>query len=108
MATTIARADASQPPLRVSPSRGWLAINVRELWTCRELLYFFIWRDVKIRSKQTAIGAAWAVLQPFLIMLVFSLIFCRISKLPTNGLPSPAFYYCARLPWTHFSTALRH
>jgi lipopolysaccharide transport system permease protein len=108
MATTIARADASQPPLRVSPSRGWLAINVRELWTCRELLYFFIWRDVKIRYKQTAIGVAWAVLQPFLTMLVFSLIFGRLAKLPTNGLPYPVFYYCALLPWSYFATGLQN
>src|SRR5260370_3566561 len=108
MATTIARADARQPTLRVSPSRGWLAINVRELWTCRELLYFFIWRDVKIRYKQTAIGAAWAVLQPFLTMLVFSLIFGRLAKLPTNGLSYPVFYYCALLPWSYFATGLQN
>lgn len=108
MATTIARAAVTPAPLRLTPSRRWLGFRLRELWAYRELLYFFVWRDVKIRYKQTAIGAAWALLQPFLTMLVFSLIFGRLAKLPTNGLPYPVFYYCALLPWSYFATSLQN
>ena len=108
MATTISRAVANQAPLRVAPSRRYFFVSLRELWAYRELLYFFVWRDVKIRYKQTAIGAAWALLQPFLTMLVFSLIFGRLAKLPTNGLPYPVFYYCALLPWNYFATGLQN
>jgi lipopolysaccharide transport system permease protein len=108
MATAIPRAALTQAPLRISPSRPWFDLRLRELWTYRELLYFFVWRDVKIRYKQTAVGAAWAVLQPFLTMLVFSLFFGKLAKLPTNGLPYPIFYYCALLPWTYFATALQN
>lgn len=105
MATT--RAAVMQPPLRIAASRPLFSIPLGEVWAYRELLYFFVWRDVKIRYKQTAIGAAWAVLQPFLTMLVFSLFFGRLAKLPTNGLPYPIFYYCALLPWSYFATALQ-
>lgn len=105
MATT--RAAVMQPPLRIAASRPLFRIPLGEVWAYRELLYFFVWRDVKIRYKQTAIGAAWAVLQPFLTMLVFSLFFGRLAKLPTNGLPYPIFYYCALLPWSYFATALQ-
>jgi lipopolysaccharide transport system permease protein len=106
MATATTRA-VNQPPLRIAPSSPWFSIPLRELWAYRELLYFFVWRDVKVRYKQTAIGAAWAVLQPFLTMLVFSLFFGRLARLPTNGLPYPIFYYCALLPWSYFATALQ-
>ena len=95
-----------QPTLRIAPPRGWLDIDFRELWQARELLYFFVWRDIKIRYKQTAIGAAWAVIQPFMTMVVFSLFFGHLAKMPSNGLPYPVFYYTALLPWTYFSTAL--
>jgi lipopolysaccharide transport system permease protein len=78
------------------------------LWEYRELLYFFVWRDIKIRYKQTAIGAAWAVLQPFLTMLVFSLFFGRLAHIPSEGLPYPIFYYSALLPWMYFSAALQN
>jgi homopolymeric O-antigen transport system permease protein len=105
MATT--RAAVMQPPLRIAASRPLVSIPLGEVWAYRELLYFFVWRDVKIRYKQTAIGAAWAILQPFLTMLVFSLFFGRLAKLPTNGLPYPIFYYCALLPWSYFATALQ-
>jgi lipopolysaccharide transport system permease protein len=108
VATTISRAAAHQVPLRLAPSPRWVGIRLRELWPYRELLYFFVWRDVKIRYKQTAIGAAWALLQPFLTMLLFTLIFGRLAKLPTNGLPYPVFYYCALLPWTYFATGLQN
>jgi lipopolysaccharide transport system permease protein len=76
------------------------------VWAYRELLYFFVWRDVKIRYKQTAIGVLWVVLQPVLNMLVFTLFFGRLAKLPSDGLPYPVFYFAALVPWTYFSYAL--
>ncbi len=78
-----------------------------ELWAYRELLYFFVWRDIKVRYKQTVIGAAWAVLQPVMTMLVFSLFFGKLAKIPSQGLPYPIFYYCALLPWMYFATAMQ-
>lgn len=108
MATVATQAVVRQLPLRIAPSRSWCDIGLREVWAYRELLGFFVWRDVKIRYKQTAIGAAWALLQPFLTMLVFSLIFGRLARLPTNGLPYPVFYYSALLPWSYFATGLQN
>ena len=108
MATTISRAAAHQVPLRLAPSPRWVGIRLRELWPYRELLYFFVWRDVKIRYKQTAIGAAWALLQPFLTMLVFSLFFGRLAHIPSEGLPYPIFYYSALLPWMYFAASLQN
>ncbi len=93
--------------VRISARRGWLQLDFRELWEYRELLYFFVWRDIKIRYKQTAIGAAWAVLQPFLTMVVFSLFFGALARIPSQGLPYPVFYYCALLPWMYFAGALQ-
>lgn len=92
--------------IRIEPPRGWLDLRLSEVWQYRELLYFFVWRDVKIRYKQTAIGVAWVVLQPLLTMAVFTLFFGRLAKLPSNGLPYPVFYFSALVPWTYFSTAL--
>jgi lipopolysaccharide transport system permease protein len=92
--------------LRIEAPRGWLDLDFKELWAARELLYFFVWRDVKVRYKQTAIGAAWAVLQPVMTMLVFSLFFGKLAKIPSHGLPYPIFYYSALLPWMYFSSAL--
>jgi lipopolysaccharide transport system permease protein len=94
--------------LRIGPPQGWLELNLREMADYRELLYFFVWRDIKIRYKQTAIGAAWAVLQPLLTMVVFSLFFGKLAKMPSLGLPYPVFYYTALLPWTYFATALQN
>jgi homopolymeric O-antigen transport system permease protein len=93
--------------LRIAPSHGLLNLRLREVWEYRELLYFFVWRDIKVRYKQTAVGAAWAVLQPFMTMVVFSLFFGRLAKIPANGLPYPVFYYCALLPWIYFAGALQ-
>lgn len=93
--------------VRIEARHGWLALDFAELWAYRELLYFFVWRDIKVRYKQTAIGAAWAVLQPVLTMLVFSLFFGKLAKIPSQGLPYPIFYYCALLPWTYFATAMQ-
>jgi lipopolysaccharide transport system permease protein len=96
------------PVLRIAPPRGWLDIDFKELWEARELLYFFVWRDVKVRYKQTAIGAAWAVIQPFMTMVVFSLFFGKLAKMDSHGLPYPIFYYSALLPWMYFAGALQN
>ena len=94
------------PIFDIHPPRGWLELNLRDLWEYRDLLYIFIWRDVKVRYKQTAIGAAWAVIQPFLAMVVFSLFFGLLIKIPSDGLPYPVFAYVALLPWQFFAKAL--
>lgn len=90
----------------IRPARGWHDLNWRELWAYRELLYFFVWRDIKVRYKQTIIGVGWAVLQPFLTMVVFSVFFGVLAKMPSGGLPYPIFYYSALLPWMYFANAL--
>src|SRR5580658_4915277 len=94
--------------LRIAPPTRWWAIPFGELWAYRELLYFFVWRDIKIRYKQTAIGAAWAVLQPLLTMLVFSLFFGKLAHIPSDGIPYPIFFYSALLPWMYFAAALQN
>jgi lipopolysaccharide transport system permease protein len=93
--------------IRIEPPRGFFELRLREVWAYRELLYFFVWRDVKIRYKQTAIGVIWVVLQPVLNMLVFTLFFGRLAKLPSEGLPYPVFYFAALVPWTYFAYALQ-
>ena len=93
--------------IRIEPPRTAFELRLAELWRYRELLYFFVWRDVKIRYKQTAIGVAWVVLQPLLTMLVFTLFFGRLAKLPSAGLPYPVFYFAALVPWVYFATALQ-
>ena len=90
----------------IKPSRGWVSLGLGDLWTYRELFYFLVWRDVKIRYKQTAIGVLWAVLQPFLTMLVFSVIFGRLAGLSSDGFPYPVFIYSALLPWQLFVNTL--
>ena len=107
MATAFPAEIGAPAPVRIGPSHGTLNFRLRELWAYRELLYFFVWRDIKVRYKQTIIGVAWAVLQPFLTMLVFSLFFGKLAKLPTDGLPYPIFYYCALLPWGYFANSLQ-
>ena len=94
--------------VRIEPPRGWLDLRLGEVWAYRELLYFFVWRDVKVRYKQTAIGVAWVVIQPLLTMGVFTLFFGRLAKLPSDGLPYPVFYFCSLVPWTYFATALQN
>src|SRR5437899_4303596 len=93
--------------VRIEPPRGLFELRLDEVWAYRELLYFFVWRDVKIRYKQTAIGVLWVVLQPVLTMLVFTLFFGRLAKLPSDGLPYPVFYFAALVPWTYFASALQ-
>lgn len=106
-ATTTTPFLIKSPVLRIMPPGRWWVLPIDQLWHYRELLYFFVWRDIKVRYKQTAIGAAWAVLQPLLTMLVFSLFFGRLAHIPSDGLPYPIFYYCALLPWMYFSASLQ-
>jgi len=94
------------PVWRIRPGRGWVALGLAELWAYRELLYFLAWRDVKVRYKQTALGAAWAILQPLATMAVFSVFFGRLAKVPSDGLPYPLFTFAALVPWTLFANAL--
>src|SRR5882762_2469106 len=92
--------------LRIQPSHGWVPLKLAELWAYRELLYFLIWRDMKVRYKQTALGAAWAIIQPFSTMVVFSLFFGKLAKMPSDGIPYPIFSYAALVPWTFFAAGL--
>jgi len=94
------------PVVEIRPSEGWKALKLDELWDYRELLYFLSWREVKVRYKQTAIGAAWAILQPLLTMLIFSLFFGRLAKLPSDGVPYPLFSLAGLAPWTFFTNGL--
>lgn len=88
------------------PSRGWVSLNLGDVWEYRELLFILMWRDVSVRYKQTALGVAWAVIQPLLAMVVFSIFFGRLAKMPSDGLPYPVFAYAALLPWQLFAKAL--
>ena len=90
----------------IQPGRGWAPLVLQDLWSYRELLFFLIWRDVKVRYKQTVLGIAWAVIQPLSTMVVFSIFFGHLGKIPSDGLPYPLFAYCALLPWQLFSHAL--
>lgn len=90
----------------ITPPRGWLRLNLPELWRFRELFYIFSWRDFKVRYKQTVIGVLWAILQPFLLMLVFSFFFGKLVNVGSNGVPYPIFVYAGLLFWTYFSTAI--
>jgi lipopolysaccharide transport system permease protein len=98
-----------KPPadeLVIEPSSGWIALRLDELWRYRELLYFLVWREIKIRYKQTVLGVAWALLQPLFTMLVFSLFFGRLAKMPSDGIPYPVFSLTALVPWTFFANGL--
>jgi lipopolysaccharide transport system permease protein len=94
------------PTLTIRPTQGWTPLALRELWEYRELLYFLTWRDIKVRYKQTALGAAWAIIQPVFMMVVFSLFFGRLAGVKSDGIPYPIFTFCALLPWQLFATAL--
>jgi lipopolysaccharide transport system permease protein len=94
------------PLIRIKASKGWVSLKLKELWVYRELLYFFTWRDLKIRYKQTVLGASWAIIQPFLTMVVFSLFFGRLAKIPSEGVPYPLFSYAALVPWTFFANGI--
>jgi lipopolysaccharide transport system permease protein len=90
----------------IKPSHGLAALNLRDLWIYRELVFFMVWRDVKVKYKQTLLGMAWAVIQPVMTMLVFTFLFGKVAKLPTDGIPYPVFAFTALLPWGLFVTAL--
>ncbi len=92
--------------LRIEPTRGWVNLRLKELFAHRELLFFFVWRDIKVRYKQTALGAAWAIIQPLFTMLVFLVFFGRLAKMPSDGLPYPLFAFAALVPWTFFAQGL--
>jgi homopolymeric O-antigen transport system permease protein len=99
-------ATDTTPLLVIEPIKGLVSLRLSELWMNREVLYFLIWRDIKVRYKQTALGAAWAIIQPLLTMLIFSIFFGRLAKVPSDGLPYALFSYSALVPWIFFATGL--
>ncbi|MDP2688779.1 MAG: ABC transporter permease [Deltaproteobacteria bacterium] len=90
----------------IEPKKGWMPVNFREVWRFRELLYFLAWRDVKVKYKQTALGVVWALMQPVLTMLIFSVLFGRFARMPSDGAPYPIFVFIGLLPWNYFSSVL--
>jgi lipopolysaccharide transport system permease protein len=107
--STVSFSTGNEPPkplIAIEAGRGLAGLDLRDLWLHRDLFFFLIWRDVKVRYKQTVLGAAWAILQPFLTMVVFTLFFGRLAKVPSDGIPYPIFAYAGLLPWTFFSNAI--
>lgn len=104
--TTGEKSNQEAPVLTITPQRGWRSLDLPELWEYRQLFFFLTWRDIKVRYKQTVLGAAWAVIQPFFTMVVFSLFFGRFAGIPSDGVPYPIFSYAALVPWSFFSGAL--
>ena len=98
--------QSSTTVIRIEPSHGWASLKLRELWAYRELLYLLAWRDIKIRYKQTVLGVAWAIIQPFFSMVVFSLFFGHLAKMSSDGVPYPIFNYTALVPWMFFANGL--
>jgi lipopolysaccharide transport system permease protein len=103
---TIPNSQCELPTLRIAPSKGWVPLKLNELWEYRELLGFLVWRDIKVRYKQTALGASWAIIQPFFTMVVFSLFFGHLAKMPSDGIPYPIFSFAALVPWSFFANGL--
>jgi lipopolysaccharide transport system permease protein len=103
---TLHSSEESIPTIQIRPSKGWVPLRLKELTDYRELVYFLVWRDIKVRYKQTALGVAWAVLQPIMTMVVFSIFFGWLAKMPSDGVPYPIFAYCALLPWQLFAHSL--
>lgn len=95
-----------KPLVVIERSKSWVALNLRGLWAYRELLYFLIWRDLKVRYKQTLLGASWAIIQPLIAMIVFTYFFGKLARVPTDGVPYPVFFYTGLLLWTYFSNSL--
>ena len=106
MESSVNALPVAKPRIRLQRSDGWRALNLNELWRYRELLYFLSWRDIKVRYKQTALGVLWAILQPLLTMVVFSIFFGKLAKVPSDGVPYPIFAFAALVPWTIFVNAL--
>src|SRR5207244_6692038 len=90
----------------ITPSRGWVPLRLGLLWRYRELLYFLMWRDIKVRYKQTLLGALWAILQPLVMMIIFAFFFGKLARMPTQGIPGPLFYYAGISLWTFFSNSV--
>jgi lipopolysaccharide transport system permease protein len=95
-----------KPVVSIEPRKRWAPINLRDLWACRELLYFLMWRDIKVRYKQTVLGAAWAIIQPLVTMIIFTYFFGKLARVPTDGVPYPIFFYTGLLLWTFFSNGV--
>jgi lipopolysaccharide transport system permease protein len=106
--TMNAQVQTAPTTFRIEPSKGWAELRLDELYAYRELLMFFMWRDIKVRYKQTALGAAWAVLQPVFAMIVFTVFFGRLAKMPSDGIPYSLFVYTALVPWMFFAHGLTH
>jgi lipopolysaccharide transport system permease protein len=102
----VAAPPALPPTIVIEPRRGVARLNLRELWAYRELMYFLVWKDLKVRYKQAALGAAWAIIQPVMTMVVFSVVFGRLGKIPSDGIPYPVFAFTALLPWQLFAHAI--
>lgn len=98
--------ELTEPVVVVEPKKGLFHLDLQAVWKYRELLYFLIWRDLKVRYKQTVIGAGWAIIQPLMTMVIFTLVFGKFAKVPSDGLPYPIFAYTALLPWIYFSQAI--
>jgi len=98
--------NQNQVHLRLEPSKGWVSLKLNELWEYRELLFFLTWRDITVRYKQTVLGVAWAIIQPFMTMIVFTLFFGNLAQIPSDGIPYPIFSYAALVPWGFFASGL--
>jgi lipopolysaccharide transport system permease protein len=105
-AEMVSQTEKSLPVFRIEPSVGWASLKLGELWAYRELLYFLVWRDIKLRYKQTELGIAWALIQPFLTMVIFSLLFGKFAKMPSDGIPYPIFTFTGLVPWGFFANGL--
>jgi len=106
LAPEILKSADDSPVVNIEPSKAWVSLRLGELWEYRELVYFLTWRDIKVRYKQTVLGAAWAIIQPLFSMLIFSLFFGRLAKIPSDGIPYPLFSFAALVPWTFFANGL--
>jgi lipopolysaccharide transport system permease protein len=104
--SSTAQSETAVPTIVIQPSKGWISLRLGDLWEYRELLYFLVWRDIKVRYKQTILGAAWAIIQPFFSMVVFSLFFGKLARMPSDGIPYPIFAYAGLVPWTFFANGL--
>ena len=98
--------NSTIPITIIEPKKGWIPIDLKEIWNYRELLYFLTKRDIKVRYKQTVLGGLWAIIQPVFTMIVFTLFFGRLAKMPSDGIPYPIFVYAGLLPWTYFANAV--
>lgn len=98
--------EEEKPHLVIRPSKGWVSLDLQALWNYRELLFFLTWRDIKVRYKQTILGALWAIIQPLMTMIVFTLFFGNLAEIPSDDIPYPLFSYAALVPWTFFASGL--